>query len=552
MPPSRSRCRRRCTFRDVHALPVVFEEAEVAIIRDRYLSAQGAAKQVRRGLTWWKYSRFVRGLCRHAAMTTVVSEAERAILGDIGCDLGRVAVVPNGVDAGDLEWPRPAVAANRLIYPGSVTYSANLDAVSWFLGAILPIIHRTGPTSSSGSPGRSTARRYPASAAGRAPDADGTPPGRPPGHRRERGVRGAAAHRRRHAPQDPPGHGARHAGRLDLEGRRGPRRDAGPGHPDRRHAARRSPAHVVRCSPTRPARDDGGRGPRARAGSLHVDAERREARRSRPAGPLHMEGGPLMNVAGKNDRATPHVLFLSAIVFAITSLPYLYGWLAAAPDKVYTGLMYDVPDHAQVLVVGHRVARRAVHQQHDDAGAQPGGLHEPDDVGARPGPVRARPVVPGALPGVARDRDACTRLGAGGVSPGPRPGRRACERRRCGCRSPARGSAGCWCSRRPRCGLPDVPYPIDLYTTEPNTFWGLLAYPYIALAQGLLLLSVLLVWRAHRRPGVTACRWPASRRWPWLSCMRTTSSSSTPSSGPSASPCSSAIGGCRCRSSAPA
>lgn len=132
-------------FRAVTALPVVFEEAEVAVIRDRFRAARGPAQRMRQGLTWWKYSRFVRGLCRHAAMTTVVSENEGALLGGIGCDLASVAVVPNGVDALDLEWPRPSRPANRLVYPGSVTFSANLDAVSWFLEAVLPLIHAKRP-----------------------------------------------------------------------------------------------------------------------------------------------------------------------------------------------------------------------------------------------------------------------------------------------------------------------------------------------------------------------------------------------------------------------
>src|SRR6476646_7649610 len=34
-------------------------------------------------------------------------------------------------------------------------------------------------------------------------------------------------------------------------------------------------------------------------------------------------------------------------ILAITSLPYLYAYLIAGPDLVYTGLMFDVPDHAQ-------------------------------------------------------------------------------------------------------------------------------------------------------------------------------------------------------------
>jgi len=132
-------------FRGVTALPVVFEEAEVAVIRDQYVSAPSLPHKLRRGLTWWKYSRFVRELCRHAAMTTVVSEPERAILEEIGCDIGRVAVVPNGVDSSDLDWPRPAQRAERIIYPGSLTFSANADAVGWFLESVLPLVHRARP-----------------------------------------------------------------------------------------------------------------------------------------------------------------------------------------------------------------------------------------------------------------------------------------------------------------------------------------------------------------------------------------------------------------------
>ena len=32
---------------------------------------------------------------------------------------------------------------------------------------------------------------------------------------------------------------------------------------------------------------------------------------------------------------------------AVATVPYLYGFFAAPADRVYTGLMFDVPDHAQ-------------------------------------------------------------------------------------------------------------------------------------------------------------------------------------------------------------
>jgi hypothetical protein len=50
-------------------------------------------------------------------------------------------------------------------------------------------------------------------------------------------------------------------------------------------------------------------------------------------------------------------------------------------------------------------------------------------------------------------------------------------------------------------GLPDVPWPTDLYTVEPNTFWSMLAYPHIALAQALILMTMIGAWLAYRKGG---------------------------------------------------
>jgi len=38
-----------------------------------------------------------------------------------------------------------------------------------------------------------------------------------------------------------------------------------------------------------------------------------------------------------------------AVVLALTSLPYLYGYLSSPPDKQFMGLMLDIPDHGQYL-----------------------------------------------------------------------------------------------------------------------------------------------------------------------------------------------------------
>ena len=73
-----------------------------------------------------------------------VSGIERDHLVAIGCDSGRIEVVPNGTTAGEID-ALPVRRAGRLIYPGPVTYSANLDAVRYFVHEILPLVRRVRP-----------------------------------------------------------------------------------------------------------------------------------------------------------------------------------------------------------------------------------------------------------------------------------------------------------------------------------------------------------------------------------------------------------------------
>jgi glycosyltransferase involved in cell wall biosynthesis len=126
------------------AIPRVFDEAEAGVIRDAFRTQPPGLVRYRRGLTWWKYGYFLRHLVDAFERTTVVSEVEREHLGDARCDLSALRVVPNGVDRHALmhrNEPRPG----RVIYSGSVTYSANLDAVRYFVRDIFPLIRLARP-----------------------------------------------------------------------------------------------------------------------------------------------------------------------------------------------------------------------------------------------------------------------------------------------------------------------------------------------------------------------------------------------------------------------
>jgi hypothetical protein len=132
---------------ETRRVPCIFDEAEATVIRDETRRGAGALARWRRGLTWRKYAAFTRRVVASTTRTTVVSEQERRCLGDAGCDVSRIAVVPNGVASEYLDVCEPT-RDGTLIYSGSLTYGPNLDAVRFFLTDILPRVRaeRSGVT----------------------------------------------------------------------------------------------------------------------------------------------------------------------------------------------------------------------------------------------------------------------------------------------------------------------------------------------------------------------------------------------------------------------
>jgi glycosyltransferase involved in cell wall biosynthesis len=123
--------------------PRLFEEAEVAAIREQVDKARGW-RQFRRRLTWWKYGRFIHRLVEQFDATTVVSAAEAQLVRTLGVDPERLFVVPNAADAADLERPAPP-PMERVIYTGSLTFRPNFEAVRHFLTNVWPIIRQECP-----------------------------------------------------------------------------------------------------------------------------------------------------------------------------------------------------------------------------------------------------------------------------------------------------------------------------------------------------------------------------------------------------------------------
>lgn len=127
------------------AVPAVFEEAEPRQIQALAQQATALPQRLRLRLTWWKHARYLRRLAASMAAVTVVSEQERQSMLAIGVDAARLHIVPNGAAAADLERPRVVASPPRLIYSGAMTYAPNREAVTWFLGEIMPRVRAVRP-----------------------------------------------------------------------------------------------------------------------------------------------------------------------------------------------------------------------------------------------------------------------------------------------------------------------------------------------------------------------------------------------------------------------
>jgi polysaccharide biosynthesis protein PslH len=120
--------------------PSIFEEVEIGVPYDLYTRAETFPQHLRHKLTWIKHRSYLARILKMFQACTVVSDRENDLLSKTVPEYNSVEVIPNCINLSDYLDPYPPPQPDTLIFSGSFRYSANYDAMTWFVEKVFPII----------------------------------------------------------------------------------------------------------------------------------------------------------------------------------------------------------------------------------------------------------------------------------------------------------------------------------------------------------------------------------------------------------------------------
>jgi len=126
-------------------IPAIFEEAELGSYWPIETQATLPWIEIRRKVTWAKHRRFMARVLENFNVCTVVSEVERKLLAMAAPTFQSIHVIPNSIDVDRFCRTSNGRAVRSMIFAGSLRYSANHDAMTWFLRDIYPEIRAEMP-----------------------------------------------------------------------------------------------------------------------------------------------------------------------------------------------------------------------------------------------------------------------------------------------------------------------------------------------------------------------------------------------------------------------
>jgi glycosyltransferase involved in cell wall biosynthesis len=144
-------------LRQIPGIPRLLEELELGYMLEQFQQASTPRQRLRSWLTVQQHRRYVRALLADLAAVTVVSAREAALVRNlVGKRSLPIAIIPNGADVAGAAAYSYNPDPDTLIYPGALSYAANLDAVRYFVQSIFPLIRAQRPQTILRITGRTT------------------------------------------------------------------------------------------------------------------------------------------------------------------------------------------------------------------------------------------------------------------------------------------------------------------------------------------------------------------------------------------------------------
>jgi glycosyltransferase involved in cell wall biosynthesis len=126
-------------------IPAILEEIEIGSYYDEIYSRE-FKKRFRRSLSWFKFRFYLSRLLQSFQAATVVSSSEMKVIEQIAPrQANKIVVLPNCVSVDEYVNLESKPKPKSLIYSGSFKYSANYEAMLWFVGEIFPLVLGKAP-----------------------------------------------------------------------------------------------------------------------------------------------------------------------------------------------------------------------------------------------------------------------------------------------------------------------------------------------------------------------------------------------------------------------
>lgn len=129
----------------IQGIPKILDDIEIGVFADRLHHTRGRTR-LRHQLTYWKLRQYLKQQLPHFNAWTVVSQVEIDHLKAMGIEMAGGAVIPNGVDYQLYRNVRVPPEPDSLVFSGTLSYHANLDALAYLIEDILPLIKVQMPT----------------------------------------------------------------------------------------------------------------------------------------------------------------------------------------------------------------------------------------------------------------------------------------------------------------------------------------------------------------------------------------------------------------------